>query len=73
MAAPSNKTQIRLQEAASGLKDPTTSGHWLAGAQSTSPKLGPAQALTEARRGDGVHVDLVVADLLVALSVGRGL
>lgn len=31
------------------------------------------RALTEARGGDGVHIDLVVADLLVALPVGRRL
>lgn len=31
---------------------------------------GPAEALTQARGSDGVHVDLVIADFLVALSVG---
>lgn len=33
-------------------------------------EAGPAAALTEARGGDGVHVDLVVADFLMALPVG---
>lgn len=42
---------------------------WLGG-HSTPQKPGPAEALTKARGGDGVHVDLVIADLLVALSVG---
>lgn len=47
-------------------RSPTTSGDSLA----LPSSLGP---LTEARGGDGVHVDLVIADLLVALSVGCGL
>lgn len=31
---------------------------------------GPGEVLTKARGGDGVHVDLVIADFLVTLSVG---
>lgn len=39
--------------------------------EAASPRSwGPAEALTKARGGDGVHVDLVIADFLVALSVG---
>ena len=49
---------------------PTTSGDSLARGCSSPRSGGSAEALTEARGGDGVHVDLVVADFLVALFVG---
>lgn len=39
----------------------------MSGGSTLPSSLGP---LTKARGGDGVHVDLVIADLLVALSVG---
>jgi hypothetical protein len=34
------------------------------------PRPGPGKELTETRGGNGVHVDLVIADVLVALSIG---
>ena len=52
---------------------PTTSGDSLARGCSSPRSGGSAEALTEARGGDGVHVDLVVADFLVALFVGSWL
>lgn len=33
-------------------------------------ETGVREVLTKARGGDGVHIDLLIADLLVALSVG---
>lgn len=46
---------------------------WLSGLQqgdSGTQKPGSGEVLTKARGGDGVHINLVIADLLVALSVG---
>lgn len=37
---------------------------------SRAQKPGSGEGLTKARGGDGVHIDLLIADLLVALSVG---
>lgn len=63
------RDQIRPNGGLSGFYNSLASGDSLArGGGSTLPSsLGP---LTKARGGDGVHVDLVIADLLVALSVG---
>lgn len=52
---------------------PTASEDSLARGCSSPRSGGSAEALTEARGGDGVHVDLVIADFLVALSVGSWL
>lgn len=49
---------------------PTTSGDSLARGCSSPRSGGSAEALTEPRGGDGVHIDLVIADFLVALFVG---
>lgn len=51
-------------------RTPTASGDLLARRCSSPRSWGPAEALTEARGSDGVHIDLVIADFLVALFVG---